>query len=297
MSEFTEAYFYYLRFEKGLSDNSIEAYGADLHKLEAYLNETGVLLHQAQKEHIVQFIIDIAETGIAPRTQARIISGLRAFFLFLLSKNVRNDDPTQLIESPKTGMQLPEVLSVDEIERMIAAIDVSKKEGHRNRAMLEVLYGSGVRVSELTGIKMSQIYADEGYMLVDGKGSKQRLVPLSEPALNEIKRWLMVKAQWPLTKGNDDYLFLNRRGSKMTRAMVFTLVKNLSQAVGIRKKVSPHTFRHSFATHLLENGANLRAIQKLLGHESITTTEIYTHIDIHYLKKIVEQCHPLNKKN
>jgi integrase/recombinase XerD len=297
MQSIASDYLYFLQFEKGLSENSIEAYRADLLKLEGYLREAGIELLAVQPAHLKDFVIEISDLGVSPRTQARILSGIRSFYHFLLYKNLRDDDPTALLESPKTGLQLPDVLSVDEIDRIIAAVDVSKAEGHRNRAMLEVLYGSGVRVSELTGLLKSRFYPEEGYMLVEGKGSKQRLVPLSPAALKQIELWLIDRAQWPVQKGQEDFLFLNRRGSRLTRAMIFTLVRTLTEAAGIRKKVSPHTFRHSFATHLLENGANLRAIQQLLGHESITTTEIYTHIDIHFLKKTIEDCHPMSQKN
>ncbi len=297
MRSISDEYFYYLKFEKGLSGNSVDAYRSDLMKLESYLRDAGIQLAEAEHAHLKDFVIEISDMGVSPRTQSRIISGIRSFYHFLLYRNLREDDPTALLESPKTGLQLPEVLSVDEIDRIIAAVDMSKQEGHRNRAMLEVLYGSGVRVSELTGLQLSRINADDGFMMVEGKGSKQRLVPISPAAIKQIELWLIDRSQWPIQRGQEDYLFLNRRGSKLTRAMIFTLVRSLTEAAGIRKKVSPHTFRHSFATHLLENGANLRAIQQLLGHESITTTEIYTHIDIHFLKKTIEDCHPMSKKN
>jgi len=297
MRNISDEYLYYLQFEKGLSGNSVDAYRNDLLKLESYLLDAGIQPTEAQHIHLKDFVIEISALGVSPRTQARIISGIRSFYHFLLYKNLRDDDPTELLESPKTGMKLPDVLTLEEIDCIIAAVDVSKAEGHRNRAMLEVLYGSGVRVSELTGILKSRLYREEGYMLVEGKGSKQRLVPLSPAAIKQIELWLIDRLQWPVEKGHEDYLFLNRRGSRLTRAMIFTLVRTLAQVAGIRKKVSPHIFRHSFATHLLENGANLRAIQQLLGHESITTTEIYTHIDIQFLKKTIEDCHPMSSKN
>ena len=297
MRSISDEYIYYLQFEKGLSAHSVDAYRNDLLKLESYLRDAGIQTAEAQHIHLKDFVIEISDLGVSPRTQARIISGIRSFYHFLLYKNLRDDDPTELLESPKTGLQLPEVLSLPEIDRIIASVDMSKPEGHRNRAMLEVLYGSGVRVSELTGLLKSRLYREEGYMLVEGKGSKQRLVPLSPAALKQIELWLTDRLQWPVQKGQEDFLFLNRRGSRLTRAMIFTLVRTLTEAAGIRKKVSPHTFRHSFATHLLENGANLRAIQQLLGHESITTTEIYTHIDIQFLKKTIEDCHPMSRKN
>jgi len=211
----------------------------------------------------------------------------------LLYRDRRTDDPTELLGTPKTGLHLPEVLTVREIDAMLASIDLSKAEGQRNKTMIEMLYGSGLRVSELIGLRISNLYADEGYMLVEGKGSKQRLVPVSGKALHELNLWYIDRNGLNIEKGHEDYIFLNRRGKQLTRAMIFTIVKQLAEAAGIRKTVSPHTLRHSFATHLLENGANLRAIQQLLGHESITTTEIYTHIDIHFLKKTIADFHPL----
>jgi len=292
-----QEYYYFLKFEKGLSDNSISAYRSDLSKLTDYLSSAKTDVEKADASHLRDFIVEISSLGIHPRTQARILSGIKSFYHFLIYKNKRDDDPTELLESPKTGLRLPQVLSLEEIDSMIAAIDLSKPEGQRNKAMLEVLYGSGLRVSELINLQISNLYVEEGYMLVEGKGSKQRLVPLSQQSINQMQLWKIDRNSLDVKKGNEDYLFINRRGSQLTRAMIFTIVKELAIQAGIRKKVSPHTFRHSFATHLLENGANLRAIQQLLGHESITTTELYTHIDIHYLKKTILECHPmLNKK-
>ena len=291
-----EEYYYYLKFEKGLSDNSFVAYKRDLQKLSDYLSEAKVEVEKASPEHLHDFIIEISSLGIHPRSQARIISGVKSFYHFLVYKNKRDDDPTELLESPKIGLRLPEVLAVDEIDKMIAAIDLSKPEGQRNKTMLEVLYGSGLRVSELINLQISNLYLDEGYMLVEGKGSKQRLVPLSQLSINQILLWKIDRNGLDIIKGHENFVFLNRRGMQLTRAMIFTIVKELAALAGIRKKVSPHTFRHSFATHLLENGANLRAIQQLLGHESITTTELYTHIDIHFLKKTILECHPMLKK-
>jgi integrase/recombinase XerD len=292
-----QEYYYFLKFEKGLSENSIAAYRMDLSKLTDYLSVAKIDVEKADASHLRDFIVEISSLGIHPRTQARILSGIKSFYHFLIYKNKRDDDPTELLESPKIGLRLPQVLSLEEIDSMIAAIDLSKPEGQRNKAMLEVLYGSGLRVSELINLQISNLYIEEGYMLVEGKGSKQRLVPLSQQSINQMQLWKIDRNALDVKKGNEDFLFLNRRGSKLTRAMIFTIVKELAIQAGIRKKVSPHTFRHSFATHLLENGANLRAIQQLLGHESITTTELYTHIDIHYLKKTILECHPmLNKK-
>lgn len=295
MLSLNDEYHLYLKLEKALSDNSIEAYERDLLKLETYLADLHVKAEDASNEILRDFIIEIASLGIHPRSQARVLSSIRSFYHFLIYKNKRDDDPTELLESPKTGLRLPEVLSVKEIDRIIEAIDLSKAEGQRNKAIIETLYGSGLRVSELINIELSKIYFAEGYMLVEGKGSKQRLVPLSPQSIRQIELWKVDRNLLRVKKGSEDVLFLNRRGGKLTRAMIFTIVKELAAMAGIRKNVSPHTFRHSFATHLLENGANLRAIQQLLGHESITTTELYTHIDVHFLRETILEFHPLNK--
>lgn len=291
-----QEYYYYLKFEKGLSDNSIVAYRRDLKKLVDFLSEKNIAIDKAERLDLSNFIIEIGSLGIHPRTQARIISGIKSYYFFLIYKNKRDDDPTELLESPKIGFRLPEVLSLKEINNMIASINLSQPEGQRNKAILEVLYGSGIRVSELVNLRISNLYIEEGYMMVEGKGSKQRLVPLSQPSIHQIMLWKFDRNLLEIKKGNEDYLFLNRRGTKLTRAMIFTIVKDLAIKVGIKKSISPHTFRHSFATHLLENGANLRAIQLLLGHESITTTELYTHIDINFLKRTMQECHPMMKK-
>jgi len=297
MLSLNDEYHLYLKLEKALSDNSIEAYERDLLKLETYLADLHVKAEHASNEILRDFIIEIASLGIHPRSQARVLSSIRSFYHFLIYKNKRDDDPTELLESPKTGLRLPEVLSVKEIDRIIEAIDLSKAEGQRNKAIIETLYGSGLRVSELINIELSKIYFAEGYMLVEGKGSKQRLVPLSPQSIRQIELWKVDRNLMKVKKGSEDVLFLNRRGAKLTRAMIFTIVKELAAMAGIRKNVSPHTFRHSFATHLLENGANLRAIQQLLGHESITTTELYTHIDVHFLRDTILEFHPLNKNS
>jgi len=295
MLSLNDEYHLYLKLEKALSDNSIEAYERDLLKLETYLADLHVKAEDASNEILRDFIIEIASLGIHPRSQARVLSSIRSFYHFLIYKNKRDDDPTELLESPKTGLRLPEVLSVKEIDRIIEAIDLSKAEGQRNKAIIETLYGSGLRVSELINLELSKVYFAEGYMLVEGKGSKQRLVPLSPQSIRQIELWKVDRNLLRVKKGSEDVLFLNRRGGKLTRAMIFTIVKELAAMAGIRKNVSPHTFRHSFATHLLENGANLRAIQQLLGHESITTTELYTHIDVHFLRETILEFHPLNK--
>ena len=295
MLSLNDEYHLYLKLEKALSDNSIEAYDRDLLKLETYLADIHLKAEDASNEILRDFIIEIASLGIQPRSQARVLSSIRSFYHFLIYKNKRDDDPTELLESPKTGLRLPEVLSVKEIDRIIEAIDLSKAEGQRNKAIVETLYGSGLRVSELINLELSKIYFAEGYMLIEGKGSKQRLVPLSPQSIRQIELWKVDRNLLRVKKGSEDVLFLNRRGGKLTRAMIFTIVKELAAMAGIRKNVSPHTFRHSFATHLLENGANLRAIQQLLGHESITTTELYTHIDVHFLRDTILEFHPLNK--
>lgn len=297
MIDIYQEYHMYLKLEKALSENTIAAYEADLQKLRDYLKDAHILAEKAETAHLRDFIIDISDAGVHARSQARIISGIKSFYHFLIYKKKRDDDPTELLEMPKTGLHLPEVLSVAEIDAIVAAIDLSKAEGQRNKAIIETLYGSGLRVSELIGLKMSRMYTQESYMLVEGKGSKQRLVPLSPQALKHIELWLIDRNSLKIKKGDEDILFLNRRGGRLTRAMIFTIVKNLTALAGIHKKVSPHTFRHSFATHLLENGANLRAIQQLLGHESITTTELYTHIDVNFLRQTILDFHPLYRKN
>ena len=290
-----EEYHLYLKLEKGLSVNTINAYEGDLQKLTIYLIDAHVDLIEAQAEVLRDFLIEISTLGIHPRSQARILSSIKSFYHFLIYKKILQSDPTELLESPKIGLRLPEVLTVQEIDNIVAAIDLSKPEGQRNKTIIEVLYGSGLRVSELINLQLSKIYMDEAYMLVEGKGSKQRLVPISPQAIRQLQLWKIDRNELNIQKGSEDILFLNRRGAKLSRDMIFKIVKELATQAGIRKNVSPHTFRHSFATHLLENGANLRAIQQLLGHESITTTELYTHIDVHFLRKTVLECHPFYK--
>ena len=290
-------YHAFLLLEKSLSANTIEAYERDLEKLLTYLGEAKINYKEVQLEHLRDFIIDLNDLGIHPRSQARIISGVKSFYRFLQYDEHLEEDPTELLEMPKLGKRLPEVLSVEEINQIIAAIDLSQNEGQRNRAIIETLYGSGLRVSELINLKISNIYVDEGFMKVDGKGSKQRLVPLSNESLKQIKLWLLNRNELIIKRGHEDYLFLNRRGAQLTRVMIFMITKNLAELAGIKKNVSPHTFRHSFATHLLEGGANLRAIQQMLGHESILTTEIYTHMDVEFLRDTILRFHPSNNPN
>jgi integrase/recombinase XerD len=292
-----DEYHLYLKLEKGLSSHSVDAYERDLSKLTVFLKDAGITHEAATTDVLRDFVIEIANIGIHPRSQARILSGIKSFYHFLVYKNKLDNDPTELLESPKIGLYLPEVLTTDEIDAIVQCIDLSKPLGQRNKAIVETLYGSGLRVTELINLQLSRINIQEGYMLVEGKGSKQRLVPLSPTSILQIENWLLDRNLMQIKKGNEDFLFLNQRGAKLTRAMIFEIVKVLTEQAGIRKKVSPHTFRHSFATHLLENGANLRAIQQLLGHESITTTELYTHIDVKMLRNTILEFHPLNKKN
>ncbi|MFC0876573.1 site-specific tyrosine recombinase XerD [Saccharicrinis sp. FJH2] len=283
----------YLRLEKSLSENSVMAYMADLQKLTLFCEDANLLPSKLSYKDLSLFIESLADLGISPRTQARIISGIKSFYKFLVLEKVIDDNPTALIEGPKTGRKLPDVLSLDEIDSMIAAIDLSKQEGQRNKAILETLYGCGLRVSELINLKISEIYFDEMFIRVIGKGDKQRLVPINKRALNEIMLYLRTdRVHLDIEKGHEDFVFLNRRGKQLTRVMIFTIIKNLAEMAGIHKTVSPHTFRHSFATDLLENGANLRVIQEMLGHSSILTTEIYTHLNKETLKSTIEEFHP-----
>lgn len=295
MLSFFQEYHIYLKMEKSLSENTVLGYERDIHKLFAYLHDAHIQPEEAKLEHLRDFIVEISELGIHERSQARLVSSIKSFYCFLIYKEKIKEDPTELLEAPKLGLRLPEVLSLEEINSISDAIDVSVWTGQRNRAIIEVLYGSGLRVSELINLKISNIYFEENYMLVEGKGNKQRLVPLSDESVKQISFWNMARHRLDIKKGNEDFLFLNNRGSKLTRAMIFEIVKKLAEKAGIRKNVSPHTFRHSFATHLLENGANLRAIQQLLGHESITTTELYTHIDVQYLRETILMYHPMNQ--
>lgn len=285
----------YLRLEKALSANTIEAYLADLDKLVRFVESEGKDIRKITYDDLQQFVAQLHDVGIHARSQARIISGVKSFYKYLLLDGYIESDPTELLELPKIGMKLPEVLSVQEIDRMLDSIDLSTPEGQRNRAMLEVLYSCGLRVSELTSLRLSDIYFDEGFISVIGKGNKQRLVPISQTALKEIRYYLEDRELMPVKKGYEDILFLSRRGTALSRIMVFHVVKVQTELAGIQKNVSPHTFRHSFATHLLEGGANLIAIQEMLGHENVTTTEIYTHIDREFLRKEILEHHPRSK--
>ena len=285
----------YLKLERSLSDNSVEAYTHDINKLTQFLEYKKYSLSPAEikLKQLQEFLKWANELGMNARTQARVISGIKAFYKYLLLEDLIINDPTTLLETPKIGRKLPETLSPDEINELIAAIDLSKPEGERNKAMLETLYGSGLRVSELTHLKLTDLYFNEGYLRITGKGDKERLVPIGKVAIKQIKIYKeQVRCHLQIKKEFEDIVFLNRRGSKLTRVMIFTIVKELAEKIGLQKNISPHTFRHSFATHLIEGGADLRAVQEMLGHESITTTEIYTHLDRDYLRNEIIQYHP-----
>ena len=285
----------HLILEKGMSANTAQAYSDDVDKLTAYLNDAGVGIERATTDDLERFVCTLQDVGIQPRSQARIISGVKGFYKFLRMEGYMDTDPTELLLTPKIGRHLPEVLTVDEIDRMIACIDMSKAEGQRNRAIIETLYGCGLRVSELVTLQLSQLFMEEHYVIIQGKGNKQRLVPISPVAIEQINLYLeQTRSRQVAKKGSEDILFLNRRGAMLTRQMIFHIVKQLCELAGIRKVISPHTLRHSFATHLLEGGANLRAIQQMLGHENITTTEIYVHIDRTRLRDEILTHHPRN---
>lgn len=285
-----------LTLERGMSANTSQAYGNDVAHLLEFAGQQDLSLQEIRDEHIHQLICILGDMGLGPRSLARFISGIRSFFRFLRMQQIIEEDPTALIEAPRIGRHLPDVLSVDEIDAMTAAIDPSKNEALRNRAIIETLYGSGLRVSELTGIRLSRLFLDEEYLLVEGKGSKERIVPLSPISIRLIRAYLQQRIEGKINPACSDILFLNRRGSEMSRVMVFYIIRDLAKAAGIDRKVSPHTLRHSFATHLLEGGANLRAIQEMLGHESIATTEVYLHLDRTFLRTELMAHHPHFKK-
>ena len=284
----------FLKLEKGLSQNSIKAYLSDIGKLEQFLEHAGLEVGPGEmsREQLSSFLTWISELGLSARTQARILSGVKAFYHFLLLEDLIEKDPTALLEGPRLDSKLPEVLTVPEIDRLLACIDLSHPQGPRNKAMLETLYSCGLRVSELVELRISGIFRAEGFIRVIGKGDKERLVPVSPRALKEIDLYMPDRNALGIQPGNEDILFLNRRGKMLTRNMVFTIIKGLTRDAGIEKTISPHTFRHSFATHLVEGGADLRAVQEMLGHESITTTEIYTHMDKAYLREAIVSFHP-----
>jgi integrase/recombinase XerD len=285
----------YLKLERSLSENSIEAYSRDIEKLYQFADIQPIKLNPENitLTHLRQFIVWASELGMIPSSQARILSGIKSFYKYMLMEDMIKIDPSELLESPKIQRKLPDTLSINDINKLLDAIDISKPEGARNKAILEVLYGCGLRVSELTGLKLSNLYLDIEFIKVVGKGSKERLVPIGGSAVKALKIWLEnIRVHIPVKKGHEDIVFLNRRGCGLSRVYIFMVIKQLAEIAGIRKTISPHTLRHSFATHLVEGGADLRAVQEMLGHESITTTEIYTHLDREYLKGTIIQFHP-----
>ena len=286
----------YLKLEKALSDNTVDAYLSDLDKLFAFLELEELDVADVTLDSLETFSAGLRDVGIHPRSQSRILSGIRSFFRFMVFDGYLNQDPTELLEFPRIGEHLPDVLTVEEIDLLIASIDRSTKEGQRNCAIMETLYSCGLRVSELCNLKLSDLYLEEGLIKVDGKGNKQRLVPISPRAIQELKNYFLVRGEGLIKPAYEDYVFISRFGKNISRIMVFHIIKELASLVGLKKKISPHTFRHSFATHLLEGGANLRAIQCMLGHESIGTTEIYTHIDRSRLREEIIGHHPRNMK-
>ncbi|MEZ5196102.1 MAG: site-specific tyrosine recombinase XerD [Bacteroidales bacterium] len=288
----------YLKLEKSLSENSIGAYMRDIDKFVQYLEIAELKLkpENVKLSDLQAFLVWINKMGLAATSQARIISGIKAFYKYLLVEDVIIHNPTELLESPKTGRKLPDTLGLEEVVKLIDAIDQSTPEGIRNKALLETLYSCGLRVSELINVKISNLYFNDGFLKVTGKGNKERLVPIGSIALKHIKIYMeSVRNNMEIKKGNSDFLFLNRRGAKLSRVMIFIIIKNLAEKIGLKKEISPHTFRHSFATHLIEGGADLRAVQEMLGHESITTTEIYTHLDREYLREAILSYHPRSK--
>lgn len=294
--DMVKAYVRYLKLQRNMSANTLDAYQRDLRKLLDFLEHENKAVEDVELDDLQTFAAGLHDIGIGPRSQCRILSGIRSFFRFLQLDGYRDDDPSELLESPVLGEHLPEVLSTEEVDAMENSIDLSEKEGHRNRAIIEVLFSCGLRVSELVNLKLSNLYREEQYLRILGKGSKERLVPISERALQELENWFAVRCTMKIKPGEEDYVFLNRRGAHLTRTMILIMVKRQAEAAGIKKTISPHTLRHSFATALLEGGADLRVIQELLGHESIGTTEIYTHIDMTTLRDEILQHHPRNMK-
>jgi len=283
----------YLTIERSLSANSVDAYIRDVKKLETFAKKQKISELNINNSDLSDFVSNISKEGISARSQSRIISGIKAFYKYLIMEDYITADPTQLLESPKIGMKLPDTLSIEEIDKLIAAIDLSTEQGERNRSMLEILYSCGLRVTELITLKLSNVSFVEGFIKVIGKGDKERLAPIGKTALKYLNIYISeVRNHQNIQKGYEDIIFLNRRGKQLTRVMIFTIIKQLAEKIGLKKKISPHTFRHSFATHLIQGGADLRAVQEMLGHESITTTEIYTHLDKEYLREAIIQFHP-----
>lgn len=289
-----EDYINFIRVEKSLSKNSVSAYKHDVDMLMVFADSIGVEPESMSMNQIQEFLNHVDEIGLNKRTQARVLSGVRGFFKYLMIEEVIENDPTELIEGPKIGRKLPEVLSIEEIDSIEASIDLSKPEGQRNKTMIEMLYSCGLRVSELVNLKLTDLFLEEGFVKVLGKGNKERLVPIGEKAIKELKSYFVDRNSTTsvINKDSENIIFLNRRGNKLTREMVFTIIKKHAKLAGIKKSISPHTFRHSFATHLIEGGADLRAVQEMLGHESIQTTEIYTHLDKEYLRDTILRFHP-----
>ena len=285
----------YLRLEKSLSDNTVSAYLADISKLFQFLKDEQIHPLDVTLDNLETFSANLRDLGIQPRSQARILSGIRSFYHYLILEDYLQADPSELLESPQIGLHLPEILTLEEIDTLIESIDLSTNEGQRNRTILETLYSCGLRVSELCNLKLSDLYLEEGFIKVEGKGSKQRLIPISPRAIRELQLYFLDRNQISIKKDYEDYVFISKRGKNISRITVFHIIKTLAEAIGMKKTISPHTFRHSFATHLLEGGANLRAIQCMLGHESIGTTEIYTHIDKNRLRSEIIEHHPRNK--
>lgn len=287
----------YMKLERNYSENTLDAYMSDLQKLLDYVGSEGLHVLDVKLDDLRNFVAALVDIGISARSQSRILSGVRTFYTFLILDGYIEDDPTELLEWPKIGEHLPEVLSVEEVDRLEQACDLSKWEGQRNRTIIEVLFSCGLRVSELINLRLSDLFLDEKFIRVMGKGKKERLVPISESAVKELQYWFMDRNLMKIKPGEEDFVFLNRRGGHLTRMMIFTIVRRLAEAAGIEKTISPHTLRHSFATALLEGGANLRAIQDMLGHERISTTQIYTHIDMHTLREEILEHHPRNLLN
>ena len=287
----------YLTIERSLSTNSVEAYIRDVKKLAGFAKEKKKTELQIERADLSEFITKISKSEVAARSQSRIISGIKAFYKYLIMEDYITIDPTELLESPRIGLKLPDTLSIEEIDNLIGAIDLSKEQGERNRTMLEILYSCGLRVTELICLKLSNISFEEGFIKVIGKGDKERLAPIGSTALKYLSIYInQVRNHQKIQKGHEDVVFLNRRGKQLTRVMIFTIIKQLAEKISLKKNISPHTFRHSFATHLIQGGADLRAVQEMLGHESITTTEIYTHLDKEYLKETIIQFHPRAQK-
>lgn len=285
----------YLMLEKGLSPNTIDAYLSDLQKLVEFAESKGIALEALETAHLEEFLAGLHDQGLSARSTARVISGIKSFFRFVTGQKEGKDDPSTLLEGPKVGLKLPVVLSVEEIDALLSVIDVSTAEGTRNYAIIEMLYSCGLRVSELTHLRFTELYFDEGFIRVEGKGEKQRLVPVSDTAIQKVRNWLPYRGEVNVKKGHEEFVFVSSRGTAISRVTVFHYVKQYAQTAGIQKDISPHVFRHSFATHLLERGANIRVIQEMLGHEKITTTEIYTHLDRHFLRQEIIEHHPRNK--